>query len=103
MHALSLPLAPVADPGVQDDPAPAPFNVPLTLFAINGAGLVEAFHGFHDGEHWRAYDLPGRGDWQVLAWKAGYAALRSAPHRALRGATPAAEGMRLLPACVLQP
>ncbi|RRN56290.1 hypothetical protein EIM48_07065 [Pseudoxanthomonas sp. SGNA-20] len=50
---------------------PPPFNVPLTVLA-EANGRSEIFHGFHDGEAWYAYDLPASGQWQVVAWQAGY-------------------------------
>ena len=69
-----------------------PFNQPLTVLATNASGATETFHGFHDGAHWRAYDLPAHGVWYARAWAAGYADDAAA-------ATPIAGRMRLLPAC----
>lgn len=96
-----LPLAPLARPATVA-PAPVdaapPFNVPLSLLADAG-GVVDTFHGFHDGEAWYAYDLPASGCWRVLAWQRGYGPCPSGLPGGVRLAVPAP----LHPCCGLLP
>ena len=103
MQTTCLPLAALAGPAAQSPAPPAveavpPFNVPLTLLAEAG-GLVDMFHGFHDGEAWYAYDLPAAGQWRVTAWRTGYGACPPGLPDGIRLLQPAL----LHPACGLLP